>query len=126
MKPQDKEKPSDVAQNNGDTTANNGPSAYLSSQDTEYLARMNMALLSELWITRDRVAVLEEMLANGDTITRQRIDNYRPSAEFADYLESLRAVVVENVVGAPFQSTESVDSLIQKGRELARLHREKI
>lgn len=122
MNPQDNEKRSGLAQTDGDTRDDTPPSPYLSSQDVEYLARMNMALLSELWITRDRLAILEEMLTQDDTITRNEIDNYRPSTEFAGYLESLRAVVVENVLGAPFQSTETVDSLIQKGRDLARLH----
>lgn len=125
MKPHVDEKTANQADADGGSPQEKALPAYLSSQDVDYLVRMNMALLSELWITRDRLAILEETLAKNGAITRQEIDGHQPSAEFSDYLDSLRAVVVESVLGAPFRSTETVESLVEKGKHLADLHQRK-
>ena len=107
----------------GEAAAMKGPPAYLASQEVEYLARMNMALLSELWITRDRLALVERLLADQKIIAPNQLDDYVPDEDFAQHLEALRSVVVENVLGAPFKNEETVASLVAKGQELAKLHR---
>jgi hypothetical protein len=99
-----------------------GDEAYLHPANLDYLARMNMALLSELWITRDRLAVLEKLMVNRSLLEANELDQFVPDEEFGKYLEALRSVVVESVVGAPFQNTETVETLMQLGQKLAKLH----
>lgn len=92
---------------------------YLSSTEMDYLARMNLELLSELWITRDRLAVLEQVLIDNDLMKPTAVDDYVPDADTAANIETLRRVVVENVIGAMFKPDHSVETLKAQGRALA-------
>jgi hypothetical protein len=87
---------------------------YLGPQNTEDLGRMLLALLSEFWILRDRVAVLEEMLAEKQDISSAAIDAYVPSPEFEERLRVLRDRVATSVVGAPLLAdNRSVDDILR-------------
>ena len=87
---------------------------YLGPQNTEDLGRMLLALLSEFWILRDRVAVLEEMLAQKADVTSEAIDNYVPSPEFEEKLRVLRDRVATSVIGAPLLAeNRSVDDILR-------------
>lgn len=92
---------------------------YLESEDLDYLVRMNMELLSELWIARDRIAVLEQVLADKGLIEANAVDAFVPDNAMAERLDVLRREVVENVIGAPFKNQQTVQSLKEKGRVLA-------
>ncbi|MEX2495074.1 MAG: hypothetical protein WD448_03240 [Woeseia sp.] len=74
--------------------------SYLAAADVEALARMLNALLVEHWILYDRVAVLEELLAQRGAIEVGSLETYRPSADFSVRLEALRNTVFANVLGA--------------------------
>jgi hypothetical protein len=73
---------------------------YLGSVEIDHLARMNTELLSELWILRDRVTVLEHLLEQGAVIKRADLDAFVPQGALAAELEAERARIVERVVGA--------------------------
>ena len=92
---------------------------YLQSTDLDYLVRMNAELLSELWIARDRIAVLEQVLVDRGVIGATDVDSYVPDDAMTERLETLRRVVVENVLGAPFKNQHTVQSLREQGRNLA-------
>jgi hypothetical protein len=89
--------------------------SYLSEQNVDDLGRMLMALLSEVWIMRDRMAITEELLFQKTGIGSDEIDNFLPAPDFAAKLEALRNRVVANVVGAPLAAEDrSVDAILAR------------
>lgn len=89
-------------------------SQYLSSENTDDLGRMVLALLSEVWIMRDRMAILEDLLEKKAGISSEDIENYVPSPEFEATVEKLRTRLIENVVGAPLIARErEVDDILR-------------
>ena len=76
--------------------------AYLAEQNLDDLGRMVLALLSELWIVRDRVAILEARLAEkGRLESDTELDDYTPGPELAKRLDGLRDRMIAGVLGAP-------------------------
>jgi hypothetical protein len=70
-----------------------------------------------VWIIRDRMALMEKMLADKVDITSAGLDDYIPSGEFAAELEALRDRMVVNVVGAPLVAKErSVDQILDRAK----------
>jgi hypothetical protein len=89
---------------------------YLHGENVEDVARMLMALLSEFWILRDRVAILEELLGEKIGVGSDVIDAYSPSPEFEARLQVLRDQVARNVVGAPLLARDrSIDTILETG-----------
>ncbi len=82
-----------------------------SPDDFEALLRMNTELLSELWILRDRVAVLEKLLEEKGVVSREAIDTYAPDAAFDAELQRERDRVVRQVAGAPWQLDRGIAAL---------------
>lgn len=97
--------------------------SYLRGADLDFLARMNMELLAELWITRDRLAVLEAVLNDRGITQAEEVDTFVPSETLSRRLDQLREVMVENVLGAPFKNNHTVESLISQGKKHARTWR---
>lgn len=88
---------------------------YLNEANVDDLARMLMALLSEVWIMRDRMAVMETLLAEKAGISAEMIDNYVPDAAMAARLETLRDRLVGNVVTAPLAAQDrSVEAILRR------------
>jgi len=92
---------------------------YIGSEALDHLARMNVELLSELWIIRDRMAVLEKLLADKGVILDGAVDNFVPDAAFTERLERLRTLMVENVVGAPYRHELTVEQLKERAKTFA-------
>ena len=89
--------------------------AYLSSGNIDDLGRMVMALVSELWITRDRLAALETMLDAKGVVAARELDNIVPSAAQASVLEAMRDRLVASVLGAPVAAQErSVNEILRR------------
>ncbi len=93
--------------------------SYIGSEALDHLARMNVELLSELWIMRDRMAILERLLADKGVVADGAVDNFIPDATFTERLERLRTLVVENVIGAPYRHELTVTQLQERARELS-------
>lgn len=88
---------------------------YLSHDNVDDLGRMVTALLTELWITRDRVAVLERILEEKGVLAADEVNDYIPSPEFEAVLEKLRDRMAGNVIGAPLAGRErSVDQILAR------------
>ena len=96
--------------------------AYLKDAILDRLARMNLELLSELWITRDRLASLEAVLEKREHIQVGEVDKFSPDEDLASKLEILREIMVQNVVGSADMSDYSVQSLIELGQRLRTIH----
>lgn len=89
--------------------------SYLGDRTTDDLARMVTELTSEVWILRDRMIVLEHLLADLGHIESGLPDRYQPDAELSARLTTEREELVERVLGAPHGGDYSVDSLVAKG-----------
>ena len=79
------------------------------------LLRMNTELLSELWILRDRVMVLEKILEEKGLLDAKAVSSYGPSGEFAEKLQDERDRLVRRVAGAPWQEEFTWQSLVERG-----------
>ncbi len=84
-------------------------------ENLDRLLRMNTELLSELWILRDRVLVLEKILEDKGLFDAEAIENYAPSGEFADKLQDERDRMVRRVTGAPWPEEFTWQSLVERG-----------
>jgi len=89
---------------------------YIGSEALDHLARMNVELLSELWIMRDRMAVMEQLLVDKDLIKESEIDTFAPTRAFEEKLERLRTLMVENVIGAPYRHELTVEQLKDRAK----------
>ncbi|WP_375194334.1 hypothetical protein [Sphingobium sp.] len=88
---------------------------YLGPDNVDDLGRMVTALLTELWITRDRLAVLEHVLETRGIVMPEEINDHIPDAGFEARLEMLRDRMVGNVIGAPLAARErSVDQILAR------------
>ncbi len=87
--------------------------SYLNEGNIDDLGQMVTALLSELWIVRDRMAVPEELLAEHNVLTADEIDRYVPSQDVSNRIERLRGSMVANVIGAPLAASQrGIDDIL--------------
>jgi hypothetical protein len=87
-----------------------------SDEDFNALMRMNTELMSELWILKDRICILEKLLEEKNIIPNNAIDKYVPQKDFANHLENERDNYVRRVAGAPWETEFTLDTLIQRGQ----------
>jgi hypothetical protein len=83
----------------------------LSSMEMDSLGRTQAELLSELWILRDRVLVMEHLLAEAGILKQGQIDNFAPPPELTSELDADRDSLVARVIGAGHRQRISVDEL---------------
>ena len=92
-------------------------SPYTHDEKIDALLRMNTELLSELWIMRDRMMLLEYLLEKKSGLTRQEIDAFEPPPELEGELLAERDALVRRVVGAPWNDHWTIESIVRnKGR----------
>lgn len=84
---------------------------YLESRQVDDLMRINSELLAELWVLRDRVTILEQLLADKNVVERKAIDAYQPTGALADELKRERDAMVRRVMGAPHATHFDYESL---------------
>lgn len=91
------------------------PTPHLIDADIDALGKMVYTLLGELWIVRDRLAVVERMLAERGGPTAEEIDDYVPAPAFSAELETMRERMVKAVLGAPFAGEAmGVDAILAR------------
>lgn len=73
--------------------------AYLEAEDLDTLARQNIQLMAELWIVKDRLAMLEDMLEKQGLIDRRTFETTEPEGPLAEELEAQRAAYIKRIVG---------------------------
>ncbi|MDV8071305.1 hypothetical protein R4P64_32845 [Rhodococcus sp. IEGM 1366] len=75
--------------------------SYLQNATNDELARMVTALTEELWILRDRVMTLEQVLEDADVVTVDDVDLHEPAEALDARLRRERQRVIHKVLGAP-------------------------
>ena len=88
------------------------PNPITGSDDMDAIMRINTELMSELWILRDRVAVLEKLLDEKGVVARKSIDDYAPEGDFAKERDRF----VRRVAGAPWEVEFTLESLVKRGQ----------
>jgi hypothetical protein len=92
------------------------PKHYLKAEDVDQLARQNTQLMTELWIVKDRLAVLEAMLVEKGLLAEGAIDDNPPQGELAQKLDRERERYIRRIVGIPPEE-RSIDSLKALGSD---------
>lgn len=87
---------------------------YMGDAVIDTIIRMNTELMSELWILRDRVTILEHMLEKQGAISRKELDDFVPTGDLAKELVRERDALVEKVVGGAWTQGFTVDGLLKK------------
>ncbi len=81
---------------------------YLQNGTVEDVARMVQSLTEELWILKDRVAVLEQLLVDKAVVGATEVDEHEPGEELSALLRKERQRVIRKVLGAPLASYGTV------------------
>lgn len=76
---------------------------FLLHRRIDDLAAAYVSVLGELWILKDRQAVLEEVLRRHDIPAADEIDAFEPAGAFKAQLDSERQAWVRRMVGAMFR-----------------------
>lgn len=88
---------------------------YLGAESVTDVARMVMALMSEVWILRDRQIVTEHLLETQGSVTRQQIDDFVPRGDLAEQIAAERQRFANLVAGAPMAGTQrSVAQILER------------
>ncbi len=88
---------------------------YLDETNVDDLGRMVTSLLSEMWIMRDRMLVMEELLARQGILDSATLDAFDWPAEQVERVEALRDQMVGAVLGAPLAARERhVDQMLAR------------
>ncbi len=90
---------------------------YTGDEMIDNIIRMNTELMSEVWVLRDRVTILEHMLQEKGVITRKALDDIVPTGDLANELLRERDGMVERVVGGAWMQGFSVESLVAKAKK---------
>lgn len=74
---------------------------YLEKATIDDLARMIEGLVEELWVTKDRLLVLEEVLVNKGLLPQAAVDEHLPSDGLQSVLHRERMRLIKRVLAAP-------------------------
>jgi len=75
---------------------------YLLGRRIEDVATAFVSMAGELWIVKDRLAVLERVLEKHGIPAPSSVDRYEPEPEFRASLDAERRAWVRRIVGALF------------------------
>lgn len=90
--------------------------SYLEADDLDTLARQSVQLMTELWIVKDRLFVLESMLEKAGIIDRTAFDGSEPDAGLSAELEEERKAYIKRIIGLPAdqRTIENLQSVAPK------------
>jgi nitrogen regulatory protein PII-like uncharacterized protein len=88
---------------------------YLNEDNIDDLGRMVLAMLSEFWVMRDRMAIMETLLIKAKVLGPDDIEQFSYTPEQEEEMEKLRDRIVTAVIGAPVAAKErSVEQIIER------------
>ena len=70
----------------------------LRPEDIDRLGQALLTLTSELWVTRDRVRILEAALVNAGVLTADAVDQLQPDAALQAELNAERARLIDTLL----------------------------
>lgn len=89
---------------------------YLTAADVDQLARQNVQLITELWIVKDRLAVLERLLTEKGILDVGAVDTTTPDEALGPILDAERDSYIKRVLGLPAdqRTTENLKALASR------------
>ncbi len=78
----------------------------LRPDDLDRLGQALITLTKELWVTKDRLRILEAALANSGVIAPGAVDGFQPDDELLKLLDKDREQLIEQVLGALEQNEQ--------------------
>jgi hypothetical protein len=88
---------------------------YLGSDSVTDVTRMLMALMSEVWVMRDRQIVTEYLLETNGKVTREELDEFVPSGDLAAQITAERERFARLIAGAPIAAVHrSVPEILER------------
>ena len=72
----------------------------LQPEDIDRLAEALITLTKELWVVKDRMHVLETILAEAKLLDPDALSSYQPGPELTEALSQERSQLINNVLGA--------------------------
>ncbi|MEM9533747.1 MAG: hypothetical protein AAGA23_22700 [Pseudomonadota bacterium] len=84
---------------------------YFGQQSLDDLVRMHTETLSELWILRDRVLVLEHLLEQAGVIPPNAVSTLEPDDSLTEKLKADRDAMVARVVGAAHRKSLDLEEI---------------
>ena len=72
----------------------------LRPDDLDRLGQALITLTKELWVTKDRLRILEAVLADSGVITPGAVDGFQPDDALLKMLDKDREQLIEQVLGA--------------------------
>ena len=71
------------------------------------LMRINTELLTELWVVKDRLYVLEKILIEKSFLNNTELDNHVPKEDFLKFLDDERDKLIKRVIESPFREEDN-------------------
>ena len=90
---------------------------YLDGKDLDAVVRMQTEMLSELWILKDRVLLLEHLLEQRGVVPSEAIDALQPDAALSSKLQAERDALVGRILAAGSRSELSLNELTSSDQE---------
>ena len=87
----------------GSAAANKSETDFLLHRRIDDLAAAYVSLLAEIWIVKDRQAILEQVLARHDIAAPEAVEQFEPDGKFKAQLDRERQAWVRGMVGALFR-----------------------
>jgi hypothetical protein len=72
---------------------------YFESPAIDNLYTIALELGAAIWVVKDRLRVIEEMLDNAGVVTTEQVEMYRPTPEQQKELLALRNTFIEKIYG---------------------------
>lgn len=79
-----------------------GNPSYFENEMIDHLMGIVLELGAQLWVTRDRLALLEEQLASAGVVSLKALDEGRPSPELAARLKEERQAMIQQTYARLF------------------------
>jgi len=77
----------------------------LDDSDVGGVAQALLSLTRELWVVRDRLAVLEAVLSEKGIDVSEEIENFQPNEEMQKQLDEQAKIMVSRIVGSLNEGT---------------------
>lgn len=88
---------------------------YLVPDDVDALARQNTALMAELWIVKDRLFALENLLQKSGVLDREQLENWKAEGDDADKLQAEREAYIARIISTPAED-RNVETLKERAK----------
>jgi len=79
---------------------------FFEDESSDTLLAMNVALLTELMVTRERLDTLERLVAAKGVVTREEIERFEPDAAAEIEREQIRETISRHAFYLPLQQAE--------------------